>query len=59
MVEVSNSDMERILSCLDIAIAHYKALSGLRNINQARLTSLLKEKIYRKLKKQTPKTTKS
>lgn len=28
MVEISNSDIERILNCLDIAIAHYKSLKG-------------------------------
>lgn len=26
MVEISNSDIERIMSCLDIAIEHYKSL---------------------------------
>ena len=52
MVEVSNSDMERILSCLDIAIAHYKSLKGLRNSNHAWAINLLKEKINRKLNKQ-------
>lgn len=31
MVEISNSDIERIMSCLDIAIEHYKSLNGLRN----------------------------
>ncbi len=26
MVEISNSDIERIMSCLDIAIEHYKVI---------------------------------
>lgn len=55
MVEVSNSDIGRILSCLDIAIAHYSALTGLHNRNQARILTLLKKKINRKIKKSRPK----
>lgn len=35
MVEISNSDIERILNCLDIAIEHYKSLKGLRNSTHA------------------------
>ena len=49
MVEVSNSDMERILSCLDISMAHYKAKKGLRNKNHAWAISLLKDKLTHKL----------
>lgn len=52
MVEISNSDIERILNCLDIAIAHYKSLKGLRNSNHAWAIGLLKDKINRKLSKQ-------
>ncbi len=54
MVEISNSDIDRILVCLDIAIAHYRSLDGLGNKNQARLSALLKEKINRKLNKLQP-----
>lgn len=56
MVEISNSDIERILPCLDIAIAHYKSLAGLRNCNNARLIGLLRNKINRKLTKQHSKS---
>lgn len=52
MVEISNSDIERILNCLDIAMAHYKSLKGLRNSTHAWAIGLLKEKINRKLSKQ-------
>lgn len=53
MVEISNSDIERILCCLDIAETHYRSLKGLRNDNQAREIGLLKGKINRKLIKNT------
>lgn len=56
MVEISNSDTERILDCLDIAIAHFKSLKGLRNSNHAWAIGLLKEKINRKLNKQLSKS---
>lgn len=56
MVEISNSDIERILSCLDIAIGHYRSLKGLRNENHAWSIGLIKEKINRKLNKQYSKT---
>lgn len=49
MVEISNSDIERVLSCLDIAMAHYRSLPGLRNLNHAWSIGLLKEKINRKI----------
>ena len=52
MVEISNSDIERILSCLDIAIKHYKSMSGLRNSTHAWAIGKLKDKINRKLNKQ-------
>lgn len=52
MVEISNADIERILSCLDIAIAHYKSLKGLRNSTHAWSIDQLKNKINRKLSKQ-------
>ena len=52
MVEISNTDIERVLSCLDIAIDHYKSLKGLRNNTHARAIAQLKDKINRKLKKQ-------
>lgn len=52
MVEVSNSDMERILSCLDIAETHYKSLKGLRNSTHAWAIAQLRDKINRKIKKQ-------
>lgn len=56
MVEVSNSDMERILSCLDIAEAHYKSLKGLRNSTHAWAIAQLRDKINRKIKKQLSKS---
>lgn len=56
MVEISNNDTERILNCLDIAIAHYKSLKGLRNSNHAWAIGLLKDKINRKLSKQHSKS---
>lgn len=56
MIEISNSDTDRILTCLDIAATHYNSHKGLRNKNQARLISLLKDKIKRKLLKQNDKT---
>lgn len=49
MVEISNSDIERILCCLDIAETHYRSLPGLRNDNQAREIGLLRDKINRKI----------
>lgn len=49
MVEISNSDIERILSCLDIAANHYKSLKGLRNSTHAWAIAQLKEKIERKI----------
>lgn len=52
MVEVSNSDMERILSCLDIAEAHYKSLKGLKNRTHAWAIARLRDKIHRKIQKQ-------
>lgn len=58
MVEVSNSDIERILNCLDIAIEHYKSQKGLRNSNHAWAIGLLKDKINRKLSKQHSKSQK-
>lgn len=56
MVEVSNSDMERILSCLDIAEAHYKSLKGLKNSTHAWVIARLRDKINRKIKKQLSKS---
>lgn len=55
MVEISNADTDRILTCLDIAISHYRSLKGLRNSNHAWAVALLKEKINRKLNRQKPK----
>lgn len=55
MVEISNSD-KRILNCLDIAIAHYKSLKGLRNSTHAWAIGLLKDMINRKLSKQHSKS---
>lgn len=52
MVEVSNSDMDRILSCLDIEEQHYKSLKGLRNSTHAWAIAQLRDKINRKIKKQ-------
>lgn len=52
MVEISDADIGRILSCLDIAIAHYKSRKGLRNSTHAWAIGLLKDKINRKLTKQ-------
>lgn len=52
MIQVSNADIERIIRCMDIAIAHYKSLKGLRNSNHAWAIGLLKDKINRKLNKQ-------
>lgn len=52
MVKISNTDIERILTCLDIAIAHYKSQKGLRNSTHAWAIGLLKDKINRKLNKQ-------
>lgn len=56
MVEISNSDIERILTSLDIAIAHYKSQKGLRNSTHAWAIGLLKDKINRKLSKQHSKS---
>lgn len=58
MVEISNSDMSRILDCLDIAAEHYKSQKGLRNQTHAWAIGQLKDKINRKLKKQLSKSTK-
>ncbi|MBP3511143.1 MAG: hypothetical protein J6K19_03780 [Prevotella sp.] len=55
MVEISNADTDRILTCLDIAISHYRSLKGLRNSNHAWAVAQLKEKINRKLNRQKPK----
>lgn len=55
MIEISNADTDRILSCLDIAISHYRSLKGLRNSNHAWAVTQLKEKINRKLDRQKPK----
>ena len=55
MVEISNTDIERILSCLDIAIEQYQSKKGLRNSTHAWAINQLKEKINRKLKKQQSK----
>ena len=52
MIQVSNADIERIIRCMDIAIAHYKSQKGLRNSNHAWAIGLLKDKINRKLNKQ-------
>lgn len=52
MVEISNSDIERILACLDIAEKHYKSLKGLRNNTHAWVIAQLREKINRKITKQ-------
>lgn len=57
MIEISNTDTERILSCLDIAISHYRALKGLRNQNHAWAIGQIKEKITRKINKQISKST--
>lgn len=57
MVEISNSDIERIMACLDIAINHYKSLKGLRNQNHAWAIGQVKDKISRKLIKQHSKPT--
>lgn len=57
MVEISNSDTERIIACLDIAINYYKSLKGLRNQNHAWAIGQVKEKINRKLNKQLTKPT--
>lgn len=51
MIEISNTDTERILLCLDIAITHYRARPGLRNTGHAWSLSQLKQKITRKLQK--------
>lgn len=56
MIEISNSDIERILNCLDIAMVHYKSLKGLRNSTHAWAIGLLKDKINRKLSKQNSKS---
>jgi len=58
MVEISNSDIERILVCLDIAVDHYKSLKGLRNSSHAWAISQLKDKINRKIQKQLSKSNK-
>lgn len=56
MVEISNSDIDRILVCLDIAAKHYKSMKGLRNSTHAWAIGLLKDKINRKLSKQHSKS---
>lgn len=56
MVEISNSDIERILTCLDLAISHYRSVSGLSARNRAWAVGLLKDKINRKLSKQHSKS---
>ncbi len=53
MVEISNTDIARIMSCLDIAISHYKSQNGLRNSTHAWAIGQLKDKINRKLKKKS------
>lgn len=55
MVEISNSDIDRILVCLDIAADHYKSLKGLRNQTHAWAIAQLKDKINRKIQKQLSK----
>lgn len=57
MVEISNSDIDRILDCLDIAAKHYKSQKGLRNQTHAWVIGQLKDKIKRKLNKQLLKST--
>lgn len=52
MVQISNTDIQRILLCLDIAVSHYKSRPGLRNNNHAWAITMLKDKINRKLIKQ-------
>lgn len=54
MLEISNSDIDRILLSLDIAIAHFKSRKGLRNSNHAWAIAQIKDKIIRKLNKQSP-----
>lgn len=56
MVEISNTDIGRILSCLDIAEEYYKSLKGLRNNTHAWAIARLKEKINRKIIKQNSKS---
>lgn len=56
MVEISNSDIDRILVCLDIAADHYKSLKGLRNQTHAWAIAQLKDKINRKIQKQLSKS---
>ena len=53
MVEISNSDIERVLSCLDIAERHYKSMKGLRNNTNAWAIGQFKDKIIRKINKQS------
>lgn len=55
MVEISNSDIDRILICLDIATDHYKAQRGLRNQTHAWAIAQLKDKINRKVKNNSQK----
>lgn len=52
MIQVSNADIERIIRCMDIAIAHYKSKKGLRNITNAWVITNIKEKLIRKINKQ-------
>lgn len=56
MVEISNSDIDRILVCLDIAADHYKSMKGLRNQTHAWAIAQLKDKINRKIQKQLSKS---
>lgn len=56
MFEISNSDIDRILVCLDIAADHYKSLKGLRNQTHAWAIAQLKDKINRKIQKQLSKS---
>ena len=51
MIEISNSDTERILLCLDIAIEYYKSKKGLRNATHAWSIAQIKDRIFRKLQK--------
>ncbi len=52
MVLISNSDIERILDCLEIAALHYSSRKGLRNRNHAWAINLLRDKINRKINRQ-------
>lgn len=56
MVEISDTDIRRVLACLDIAMAHYRSLPGLRNGTHAWAIDQLRQKINRKISKQHSKT---